>query len=126
MTLSRASSRKGTFDLLSCRENVDEDVMQMGKGLLGTVELDLMAPLDVEKKPAVHKPALNHIGLWIDDLPKAVAHLESKGVKVLGGIRPGASGHDITFLHPKSAGGVLVELVQAPKDVIAAFDKEHK
>ena len=85
--------------------------MQMGKGALGTVELDLMAPLDPEKKPAVHKPALNHIGLWIDDLPKAVEHLESKGVKVLGGIRPGASGHDITFVHPKTAGGVLVELV---------------
>ena len=108
------------------RENVDEDVMSMGKGLLGTVEVDLMAPLDVTKKPSVHIPALNHIGLWIDDLPKAVAYLETKGVKVLGGIRPGASGHNITFLHPKTAGGVLVELVQAPKEVIAEFDKEHK
>jgi lactoylglutathione lyase len=106
------------------RENVDEDVMRIGTGV-HSVEVDLMAPLDPEKSPKVHKPALNHIGLWIDDLPKAVEHLESKGVKVLGGIRKGASGHDITFLHPKSACGVLVELVQATPEVIAEFDKNH-
>ena len=51
------------------RENVDEDIMTMGKGPLGKIELDIMAPLDPEKSPKVHKPALNHIGLWIDDLP---------------------------------------------------------
>jgi hypothetical protein len=32
-----------------------------------------------------------------------------------------AAGYDVTFIHPKSAGGVLVELVQAPEDVIKAF-----
>ena len=90
---------------------MDEDVLEIGKGVLGTVEIDLMAPLDPEKSPKVHIPALNHIGLWIDDLQKCVEHLESKGVKIVGGIRKGASGHDITFVHPKSAAGVLVELV---------------
>mmetsp|Transcript_12775 Transcript_12775/g.17579 ORF Transcript_12775/g.17579 Transcript_12775/m.17579 type:complete len:111 (+) Transcript_12775:91-423(+) len=60
---------------VSEKENVDEDVLTMGKGLLGTIEVDLMAPLDPEKKPAVHKPALNHIGLWVDDLEKAVEYL---------------------------------------------------
>ena len=105
------------------KENVDEDVCAIGKGKLGTIEVDLMAPLDANKSPKVHIPALNHIGLWIDDLPAAAKYLESKGVVVLGGIRKGASGHDVTFLHPKSACGVLVELVQAPKDVIEEFDK---
>ena len=116
----------GTFQ--SERENVDEDILAMGKGA-NKVEVDIMQPMDIEKKPAVHATPLNHIGLWIDDLPKAVEWLTANGVRFApGGIRKGAAGYDITFLHPKSndefpiAGeGVLIELVQAPADVIAAL-----
>lgn len=102
------------------KENVDEDVLECGRGLLGKVEVDIMTPLDPEKSPKVHIPPLNHIGLWVDDLPKCVEHLESNlmiddpiesGVKIVGGIRKGASGYDVTFVHPKSACGVLLELV---------------
>ena len=116
----------GTFQ--SERENVDEDILAMGKGAM-KVEIDIMQPMDIDKKPAVHATPLNHIGLWIDDLPKAVEWLTANGVRFApGGIRKGAAGYDITFLHPKSndefpiAGeGVLIELVQAPADVIAAL-----
>ena len=116
----------GTFQ--SERENVDEDILAMGKGAM-KVEVDIMQPMDIDKKPAVHATPLNHIGLWIDDLPKAVEWLSANGVRFApGGIRKGAAGYDITFLHPKSndefpiAGeGVLIELVQAPADVIAAL-----
>jgi lactoylglutathione lyase len=109
------------------RENVDEDVCAMGDGP-HAVEVDLMQPLDPDKKPAVHQTPLNHIGLWIDDLPKAVEWLSAQGLRFApGGIRKGASGHDICFVHPKgndefpvSGEGVLIELVQAPADVIAA------
>ena len=45
------------------------------------VEVDLMQPIDPDKRPKVHDPALNHIGLWIDDLPKAVEWLEGQGVR---------------------------------------------
>ena len=96
---------------VSEKENVDEDILTLGKGILGKIELDIMAPLDSEKSPKVHIPALNHIGLWIDKLPEAVEYLESKEIKTVGGIRKGASGYDVTFIHPKSACGVLVELV---------------
>ncbi len=65
------------------RENVDEDVLECGKGLLGKVEVDIMTPLDPEKSPKVHIPPLNHIGLWVDDLPKCVEHLESKSMKAI-------------------------------------------
>ena len=93
------------------RENVDEDIARCGD-----VEVDLMQPIDPEAKPRVDTPALNHVGLWVDDLPAAVAWLEGQGLRFTpGGIRRGASGHDICFLHPKSAGGVLIELVQAPE-----------
>ncbi|MCB9740711.1 MAG: VOC family protein [Deltaproteobacteria bacterium] len=110
------------------RENVDEDICQIGTGATA-VEVDLMQPIDPEKSPKVHAPTLNHVGLWVDDLPAAVAWLESNGLRFTpGGIRPGAAGHDVVFVHPKgndafpeSARGVLVELVQAPAEVIAAL-----
>ena len=116
----------GTFK--SERENVDEDICAMGSGPF-KVEVDLMQPLDPEKKPAVHATPLNHIGLWIDNLPEAVAWLTAQGVRFApGGIRQGAAGFDITFLHPKandefpiSGEGVLIELVQAPQAVVLAF-----
>jgi lactoylglutathione lyase len=116
----------GTFR--SERENVDEDICAMGAGPF-KVEVDLMQPIDPDKKPAVHSTPLNHIGLWIDDLPKAVEWLSANGVRFApGGIRRGAAGHDICFMHPKGneefpvgGEGVLIELVQAPPEVIAAF-----
>jgi lactoylglutathione lyase len=119
-----------TGNFVSERENVDEDITAMGSGPF-KVEVDLMQPLDPAKKPAVNEPPLNHVGLWIDDLPAAVAWLTAQGVRFApGGIRKGASGYDITFLHPKAneqfpiAGeGVLIELVQAPAEVIEAFAK---
>lgn len=117
-----------TGQFTSERENVDEDILAMGQGPY-KVEVDIMQPLDIEKKPAVHTTPLNHIGLWIDDLPRAVDWLTAQGVRFApGGIRKGAAGYDICFLHPKSndefpiAGeGVLIELVQAPPEVIAAL-----
>ena len=110
------------------RENVDEDICTLGQGPL-KVEVDLMQPLDIQKKPAVHTTPLNHIGLWIDDLPAAVNWLTSQGLRFApGGIRKGAAGFDICFVHPKgneefplSGEGVLIELVQAPTEVIKAF-----
>ncbi len=105
------------------KENVDEDILQLGKGV-HAIEIDIMQPINPEVAPKVHIPALNHIGLWIDNLPNCVAELEKKGIKFTpGGIRKGASGHDVCFIHPKSAVGVLVELVQAPNEVIAALSK---
>jgi lactoylglutathione lyase len=109
-------------------ENVDEDIAFLGDGPF-KVEVDLMQPIDPDKAPRVHSPALNHVGLWIDNLPAAVEWLSSKGMRFTpGGVRKGASGHDVCFLHPKgneefplSGEGVLIELVQAPPDVIEAL-----
>jgi lactoylglutathione lyase len=113
---------KGQFR--SERENVDEDICELGEGA-SAVEVDLMQPLDADKKPAVHTTPLNHIGLWVDDLPAAVAWLQSQGLRFApGGIRKGAAGHDICFVHPKGneefplgGEGVLIELVQAPPEL---------
>ena len=117
-------------DYRSEAENVDEDIAVLGDGP-ARVEVDLMQPLDPDRKPAVHSPPLNHVGLWIDDLPAAVAWLEERGVRFTpGGIRKGASGFDICFIHPKGSEeapiggeGVLIELVQAPAEVIESLGR---
>ena len=109
------------------KENVDEDIAVLGSGA-GQIEVDLMQPLDPEGRPDVSQPALNHIGLWVDDLVAAVAWLEEKGMRFApGGIRRGAAGHDICFVHPRGndefphgGEGVLIELVQAPAEIIEA------
>jgi len=107
------------------KENVDEDIAFLGQGA-HRVEVDLMQPLDPERSPKVHSPPLNHVGLWVDDLPAAVDWLTEQGLRFApGGIRKGASGYDICFVHPKGndefpigGEGVLIELVQAPAEVI--------
>ena len=119
-------SYRDTF--ISERENVDEDICEMGVGDF-VVEVDLMQPLDIEKKPRVDLPALNHVGLWVDNLDAAVDWLTEQGLRFTpGGIRKGAAGYDVCFVHPKgnedfplSSEGVLVELVQAPDSVINAY-----
>lgn len=118
-------TQRGTFR--SERENVDEDIAAAGVGPFA-VEVDLMQPIDPDARPRVHDPALNHVGLWVDDLAAAVAWLGAAGVRFTpGGIRKGAAGFDVCFIHPKGSDdapvggeGVLIELVQAPPDVIEA------
>jgi lactoylglutathione lyase len=118
-------SVRGNFR--SERENVDEDIAAAGAGPFA-VEVDLMQPIEADGKPKVHDPALNHVGLWVDDLAAAVAWLGRQGVRFTpGGIRKGAAGFDVCFIHPKGSEespvggeGVLIELVQAPPDVIEA------
>ncbi|MEO7151905.1 MAG: VOC family protein, partial [Burkholderiaceae bacterium] len=115
------------------RENVDEDICTLGAGA-HAVEVDLMQPIDPNTKPAVHATPLNHVGLWIDDLPAAVQWLGAQGLRFApGGIRAGAAGHDICFIHPRAndafpyAGeGVLIELVQAPPEVVRALGGEAR
>jgi lactoylglutathione lyase len=121
-------SLRGNFR--SERENVDEDIAAAGAGPFA-VEVDLMQPIDPNGKPKVHDPALNHVGLWVDDLATAVEWLGKSGVRFTpGGIRKGAAGFEVCFIHPKGNAeapvggeGVLIELVQAPPDVIAAFER---
>eukprot|EP00752_Nemacystus_decipiens_P011319 g10059.t1 len=108
------------------KENVCEDILEIGRGV-SAVEIDLMEPIDPEKSPRVHVPALNHIGLWVHPLPECVEWLTRQGMRFTpGGVRKGASGHDVAFIHPKGdksspmcGEGVLIELVQAPPDVVA-------
>ncbi len=71
----------------------------------------------------------NRIGLWVDDLPKAVEWMAANcACFAPGGICKGAAGYDICHVHPKAGPGITIgdedvqiELVQAPDDVIATL-----
>lgn len=115
-----------TFVLAS--ENVKGCIAKLGSGA-HTVEVDLLQPLDADQKPAPHSPPLNHIAFWVDDLAEAVEWLTAQGVRFTpGGIRQGAEGRKMAFIHPKASDafpiggeGVMIELVQSPPHVITAF-----
>jgi lactoylglutathione lyase len=106
-------------------ENVDGELLTIGAGPFA-VDLNLLEPIDPERSPRAHQPALNHVGLWVDDLGAAIAWLEARGIGFTErGVRRGAAGHDVCFIHPKQGGqGVLVELIQAPPALVEAF--EHR
>ncbi len=60
-------------------------------------------------------PGLHHIAFLVDDLAAWLEHLQAQGVELIDRQpRPGAEGHLIAFLHPRSTAGVLVELCQKP------------
>ena len=88
---------QGTF--ISARENVDEDICALGSGV-HAVEVDLMQPLDPDKKPAVHGTPLNHVGLWVDDLAKAVDWMTAQGVRFAPRRHPQGRGGPRHLLHP--------------------------
>ena len=112
----------------SVAENVDEQILSLGIGL-AKVEIDLMQPVNQSGRPVIHEPALHHVGLWVDPLRSALAWLVGHGVRIApGGIRRGAAGHDVCFVHPKpsrffplSGQGALIELVQAPAALVAEY-----
>ena len=84
-------------------------------------QIELLEPLGgdspiakfLEKNPAGGQ---HHVCFEVPEIHAAVADMEAKGVRVLGEPRIGAHGTAVVFLHPKDMGGVLVELMESPKD----------
>ncbi len=84
-------------------------------------QVELIQPLD-DKSPIAGFIAKNpaggqhHLCFEVPDIHAAKAEMEAKGAKVLGEPRIGAHGTPVIFLHPKGTGGVLVELMETPKE----------
>ena len=58
-------------------------------------------------------PGIHHICLHVEDIDEAMRELKSEGIKLIGnGASIGAEGYRVVFIHPGSAGGVLVELAE--------------
>ena len=86
-------------DYRSEKENVDETILVTGKAPFD-VEVDVMQPIDPEGRPRVHQPALNHLGLWVDDLKLAVGWLEDQGVRFTPGGHPQGRSRPRRVFHP--------------------------
>jgi methylmalonyl-CoA/ethylmalonyl-CoA epimerase len=85
---------------------------------LGPVTLELLEPRNpdhtVAKFLAARGPGLHHVSLEVADLDVALARAQEAGVRLVDETpRAGAHGARVAFLHPKSLGGVLVELCEA-------------
>ena len=78
--------------------------------------IELLEPSDddstIAKFLEKRGPGLHHIALKVDDLAAAVAQLKNARAILLNEPRTGAGGHEYVFVHPRSTGGVLLELIQ--------------
>ena len=87
---------------------------------LGPVTIELLEPRSAEHTVAkfldARGPGLHHVSLEVSDLTGLLARAKAAGVRLIDETpRAGAHGTQVAFLHPKSLGGVLVELCQAKK-----------
>lgn len=87
----------------------------------GGMKLELLASTDpqgpigrfVERRGE----GIHHVCYRVDDVAAVLKHLQAKGLRTLDDTpRPGAGGCQVAFIHPKSAGGVLVEISQPPAE----------
>jgi lactoylglutathione lyase len=116
----------------SAHENVHSEVVPLGPKTKAQTRLSMITALDETKKPKIQARALHHVGLWVDDLPQCVEWLQGKGVNFILDSKskkpirsPGPMGWDVAFINPKtspefpiSGCGVLIQLVQAPADML--------
>jgi methylmalonyl-CoA epimerase len=85
---------------------------------VGNTRIELLEPVaadtPVGRFLARRGEGIHHVCFRVDSVQQTVATLERAGLKAVGGIRTGADGRPVAFLHPRSTGGVLVELTEGP------------
>jgi methylmalonyl-CoA epimerase len=102
---------------VSPEETVEQEQVRLIMVAIGESRLELLEATSenstIAKFIAKRGEGLHHICLKVPDLPAAVARLKKDGVRLISEeIKTGAGGHGYVFVHPASAGGVLLELVQ--------------
>jgi len=96
-------------------EEVPSQMVKVAFFPVGDTRIELLAPTSEDSPIAkfIEKKGegIQHLAFAVDDLPQALQDTESDGIRLIDKEpRPGAHGADIAFLHPKSTGGVLIEL----------------
>ncbi|HEY6405435.1 MAG TPA: methylmalonyl-CoA epimerase [Nitrososphaeraceae archaeon] len=101
-------------------EVVDNEKVRVAMINLQDTRIELMEPTDqsstIAKYLKEHGEGIHHIAITADDIENDVSRASKNGAKILGQLRTGSYGRKITFVHPKSMNGVLLELCQAPPD----------
>ena len=105
------------IDKIDVEEVPNEKVKVVMLNLEDT-RLELIQPLDdsspISKFLKERGEGIHHIAITADEIESDVNHAKENGMKFLGELRTGSYGRKITFIHPKSLNGVLVEFCQAP------------
>ncbi|MDD3534740.1 MAG: methylmalonyl-CoA epimerase [Candidatus Cloacimonetes bacterium] len=101
--------------VLEGTEEVPSQMVKVAFFPVGDTRIELLAPTSEESPIAkfIEKrgEGIQHIAFAVDDLPQSLIDTEELGIRLIDKEpRPGAHGADIAFLHPKSTGGVLIEL----------------
>lgn len=98
-------------------EDVPTEKVKVAILKLEDTKIELVQPLELDSpisKFLTEKgEGIHHLAITADDIEKDVERASSNGAKILGGIRSGSYGRKITFIHPKSVNGVLMEICQA-------------
>ena len=102
-------------------QGVREAMLYVADGPGGASYVQLLEPLadetPVGKFLAARGEGVHHVGYGVEDVTQALAELREQGIRLVDERpRHGSLGASIAFLHPKSVGGVLTELVQAALD----------
>jgi methylmalonyl-CoA/ethylmalonyl-CoA epimerase len=106
------------FELISGHRCTDPETLEsQGVRVAFCGSIEILEPLgpgtSVGRFLERRGPALHHVAYLSDDLPADLTRLRDRGVELIDAIpRQGARGHKVAFLHPRSTGGILVELVQ--------------
>ncbi len=101
------------------REEVPSESVRVAFFQVGESRFELLEPTadasPIAKFLEKRGEGIHHVCLSVRDVKAEVERLRSQGFDFVGTApRPGAGGHQVAFIHPRSAGGILVELSEAP------------
>ena len=117
------AAAKGIYEKLglsvSPEEIVEQEKVRLVMVPVGESRLELLEPTSedstIAKFIAKRGEGLHHVCMRVPDLAAAVISLKKEGVRLVSEeIKTGAGGHRYVFVHPASAGGVLLELIEGP------------
>jgi methylmalonyl-CoA epimerase len=97
-------------------ETVESEQVRVAMLPAGDAKIELLEATDAKSPIArfleKRGPGLHHVALRVDDFEATIDRLQQEGARLLNEPCTGADGHTYVFVHPASAGGVLLELIQ--------------
>ena len=108
---------EGLLGLHAAAETVEQEKVRVAMLPVEGSRIELLEPTEPDSPVGrfleKRGEGLHHMALKVPNLAAAIERLRAAGARLLNEPRPGAGGHLYVFIHPASAGGVLLELIQA-------------